>query len=91
MRPSCGSTALTQKVREGGRTVAVHALIATGVNAGGHLGALRRALGFKLYNAGRLLGQFECGGRNPAIVTATRRRTAAAGAREPAAVRTCRQ
>jgi transposase-like protein len=28
--------ALTQKVREGGRTVNVHALIATGVNAGGH-------------------------------------------------------
>src|SRR5689334_318505 len=27
--------ALTQKVREGGRTVSVHALIATGVNAGG--------------------------------------------------------
>ncbi|WP_449290163.1 IS256 family transposase [Nonomuraea purpurea] len=27
--------ALTQKVREGGRTVTVHALIATGVNAGG--------------------------------------------------------
>ena len=27
--------ALTQKVREGGRTVNVHALIATGVNAGG--------------------------------------------------------
>src|SRR5215470_9024234 len=28
--------ALTQKVREGGRTVNVHALIATGVNDGGH-------------------------------------------------------
>lgn len=28
--------ALTQKVREGGRTVTVHALIATGVNADGH-------------------------------------------------------
>jgi transposase-like protein len=28
--------ALTQKVREGGRTVNVHALVATGVNAGGH-------------------------------------------------------
>jgi putative transposase len=28
--------ALTQKVREGGRTVNVHALIATGVNSGGH-------------------------------------------------------
>ena len=28
--------ALTQKVREGGRTVNVHALIATGVGAGGH-------------------------------------------------------
>jgi putative transposase len=28
--------ALTQKVREGGRTVSVHCLIATGVNAGGH-------------------------------------------------------
>jgi transposase-like protein len=28
--------ALTQKVREGGRTVAVHALIATGVNAAGY-------------------------------------------------------
>jgi transposase-like protein len=26
----------TQKVREGGRTVSVHALIAAGVNAGGH-------------------------------------------------------
>jgi len=28
--------ALTQKVREGGRTVNVHCLIATGVNADGH-------------------------------------------------------
>jgi putative transposase len=28
--------ALTQKVREGGRTINVHCLIATGVNAGGH-------------------------------------------------------
>ena len=28
--------ALTQKVREGGRTVNVHCLVATGVNAGGH-------------------------------------------------------
>ncbi|GAB3910674.1 IS256 family transposase [Microbispora bryophytorum] len=28
--------ALTQKVREGGRTVSVHALVATGVNADGH-------------------------------------------------------
>lgn len=28
--------ALTQKVREGGRTVTVHALVATGVNADGH-------------------------------------------------------
>jgi transposase-like protein len=28
--------ALTQKVREGGRTISVHCLIATGVNADGH-------------------------------------------------------
>jgi putative transposase len=28
--------ALTQKVREGGRTVNVHCLVATGVNADGH-------------------------------------------------------
>jgi hypothetical protein len=32
----CWIDALTQKVREGGRTVTVHALIATGVNADGH-------------------------------------------------------
>src|SRR6185369_17105115 len=32
----CWIDALTQKVREGGRTVAVHALIATGVNAAGY-------------------------------------------------------
>jgi putative transposase len=32
----CWIDAITQKVREGGRTVNVHALIATGVNAGGH-------------------------------------------------------
>jgi transposase-like protein len=32
----CWIGALTQKVREGGRTVNVHALIATGVNADGH-------------------------------------------------------
>ena len=31
--------ALTQKVREGGRTVTVHALIATGVNADGRRGS----------------------------------------------------
>jgi putative transposase len=31
----CWIDALTQKVREGGRTVNVHALIATGVNADG--------------------------------------------------------
>ncbi len=33
--------ALTQKVREGGRTVNVHCLMATGVNAGGHREILR--------------------------------------------------
>jgi putative transposase len=32
----CWIDALTQKVREGGRTVTVHALIAVGVNADGH-------------------------------------------------------
>jgi putative transposase len=32
----CWIDALTQKVREGGRTVNVHALIATGVNSDGH-------------------------------------------------------
>jgi transposase-like protein len=32
----CWIDALTQKVREGGRTVTVHVLIATGVNADGH-------------------------------------------------------
>jgi putative transposase len=32
----CWIDALTQKVREGGRTVNVHALVATGVNADGH-------------------------------------------------------
>jgi putative transposase len=39
--------ALTQKVREGGRTVNVHALIATGVNAGGH----REILGVDVVSA----------------------------------------
>ena len=34
--PSCWIDALTQKVREGGRTVNVHCLIATGVNADGY-------------------------------------------------------
>ena len=33
---SCWIDALTQKVREGGRTVNVHCLIATGVNAEGY-------------------------------------------------------
>ena len=33
---SCWIDALTQKVREGGRTVNVHCLIATGVNAAGY-------------------------------------------------------
>ena len=36
----CWIDALTQKVREGGRTVNVHALIATGVNADGRRGIL---------------------------------------------------
>ena len=39
--------ALTQKVREGGRTVNVHALIATGVNADGH----REILGLDVASA----------------------------------------
>jgi transposase-like protein len=39
--------ALTQKVREGGRTVMVHALIATGVNADGH----REVLGLDVVTA----------------------------------------
>jgi putative transposase len=39
--------ALTQKVREGGRTVIVHALIATGVNADGH----REILGLEVVTA----------------------------------------
>jgi transposase-like protein len=39
--------ALTQKVREGGRTVTVHALIATGVNADGH----REILGLDVVTA----------------------------------------
>ena len=39
--------ALTIKVREGGRTVIVHALIATGVNADGH----REILGFEVTSA----------------------------------------
>jgi transposase-like protein len=39
--------ALTQKVREGGRTVNVHALIATGVNADGH----RETLGLDVASA----------------------------------------
>jgi putative transposase len=40
--------ALTIKVREGGRTVIVHGLIATGVNAGGK----REILGFEVTSAG---------------------------------------
>src|SRR3954447_24239559 len=43
----CWIDALTQKVREGGRTVTVHALIATGVNAGGH----RELLGLDVVSA----------------------------------------
>jgi putative transposase len=39
--------ALTLRVREGGRTVLVHGLIATGVNAGGH----REILGFDVTSA----------------------------------------
>jgi transposase-like protein len=39
--------ALTQKVREGGRTVIVHALVATGVNADGH----REILGLDVTSA----------------------------------------
>ena len=39
--------ALTQKVREGGRTVNVHALVATGVNADGH----REVLGLDVASA----------------------------------------
>jgi putative transposase len=39
--------ALTIKVREGGRTVIVHALVATGVNADGH----REILGFEVTSA----------------------------------------
>jgi putative transposase len=39
--------ALTQKVREGGRTVNVHARVATGVNAGGH----REILGLDVTSA----------------------------------------
>jgi transposase-like protein len=39
--------ALTLRVREGGRTVLVHGLIATGVNAGGH----REILGFEVTSA----------------------------------------
>src|SRR6202008_3190163 len=34
--PFVGIAALTQKDREGGRTVPVHGLVATGVNAAGH-------------------------------------------------------
>jgi hypothetical protein len=37
--------ALTQKVREGGRTVNVHVLVATGVNADGHREILGRNAG----------------------------------------------
>jgi putative transposase len=40
--------ALTQKAREGGRTVNAHALIATGVNAGGH----REILGLDVTSSG---------------------------------------
>lgn len=43
----CWIDALTQKVREGGRTVTVHALIATGVNADGH----REILGLDVVTA----------------------------------------
>jgi len=43
----CWIDALTQKVREGGRTVNVHALIATGVNADGH----REILGVEVVSA----------------------------------------
>jgi putative transposase len=43
----CWIDALTQKVREGGRTVTVHALIATGVNADGH----REILGVDVVSA----------------------------------------
>jgi putative transposase len=39
--------ALTQKVREGGRTVKVHVLVATGVNADGH----REILGVEVTSA----------------------------------------
>jgi transposase-like protein len=39
--------ALTQKAREGGRTVNVHVLIATGVNADGH----REILGIEVTSA----------------------------------------
>src|ERR1700754_3783804 len=39
--------ALTQKVREGGRTVNVHVLVATGVNADGH----REILGVEVTSA----------------------------------------
>jgi putative transposase len=39
--------ALTLRVREGGRTVLVHGLVATGVNAGGH----REILGFEVTSA----------------------------------------
>jgi hypothetical protein len=44
----CWVDALTQKVREGGRTVNVHALIATGVNAGGR----REILGLEVASSG---------------------------------------
>jgi transposase-like protein len=43
----CWIDALTQKVREGGRTVNVHCLIATGVNAGGY----REILGLDVTSA----------------------------------------
>ncbi len=43
----CWADALTVKVREGGRTVGVHALIAVGVNADGH----REILGLDVTSA----------------------------------------
>ena len=52
----CWIDALTQKVREGGRTVNVHGLIATGVNAGGcgtPIASLANLIGARLYLTGR--------------------------------------
>jgi putative transposase len=46
--------ALTRKVREGGRTVNVHALIATGVNSGGHREILGLDVASSEGGAGRL-------------------------------------